>query len=130
MVVDPPSNIICPGLSAVTPPRVGFCGGIRVQSAETSTQPCSSNKRVSHARSSGKKPEFFWLLFQFFKSISLWAMFQSPQITSSLPSAMRSAKCGKNSSIKRNLASCRSGEEEPDGQYTEITDRSPKSQRT
>ena len=31
--------------------------------------------------------------------------------------------------MKRNLASWRSGDEEPDGAYSEITVRSPKSQR-
>ena len=36
--------------------------------------------RVIQARSSGRKPEFFRLPFQFFRSISLCAMFQSPQI--------------------------------------------------
>ena len=27
-----------------------------------------------------RNPEFFWLLFQFFRSICLWAMFQSPHM--------------------------------------------------
>jgi hypothetical protein len=45
--------------------------------------------RVIQARSSGRKPEFFWLLFQFLRSISLCAMFQSPQMTTSRPSALQ-----------------------------------------
>ena len=41
------------------------------------------------ARSSGRKPEFFRLPRQFFRSISLCAMFQSPHSTISRPSARR-----------------------------------------
>jgi hypothetical protein len=42
---------------------------------------------VIQARSSGRKPEFFRLDFQFFRSISLWAMFQSPHRMTSRPLA-------------------------------------------
>ncbi|CAM5299629.1 hypothetical protein STENM327S_08805 [Streptomyces tendae] len=55
----------------------------------TSTYPPSagSRTRLSHSRSSGRNPEFFLLARQFFRSASRWAMFQSPQTTTSRPSA-------------------------------------------
>ena len=56
-----------------------YCSGRGSTRRNTSTNPSSSNTCVSHARSSGRKPEFFWLLRQFFRSIGWCAMFQSPQ---------------------------------------------------
>ena len=55
----------------------------------TSTKPSSSKTRVSQARSSGRKPEFFWLLRQFLRSICWCAMFQSPHSTISLRPALQ-----------------------------------------
>ena len=69
-----------------------YCSRARVDARRnTSTSRASSNTRVSQARSSGRKPEFFWLPFQFFRSISLCAMFQSPQMTNSRPLALQLA---------------------------------------
>src|SRR4029453_2476317 len=50
------------------------------------------NTRVSQARSSGRKPEFFWLDFQFLRSISWCAMFQSPHRMTSWPLFFRSER--------------------------------------
>ena len=38
-----------------------YWSGLRFSRRNTSTKPSSSNTRVSQARSSGRKPEFFWL---------------------------------------------------------------------
>src|SRR5512145_1922655 len=53
-----------------------YCSGRSFSLRNTSTNPSSSNTRVSHARSSGRKPEFFWFERQFLRSTSLCAMFQ------------------------------------------------------
>ena len=87
----------------------------------TSTKPRSSNTRVSHARSSGRKPEFFRLLRQFLRSISRCAMFQSPQRTISRFCFRSFARCGRNASRKRNFDACRCGPLEPEGRYTLMT---------
>jgi len=36
-----------------------YCSGLALRRRNTSTKPRSSNTRVSQARSSGRKPEFF-----------------------------------------------------------------------
>ena len=69
-----------------------YCSGRGSTLRNTSTKPSSSNTRVSHARSSGRKPEFFWLLRQFFKSMFWCAMFQSPHRMISRSAARSSRK--------------------------------------
>src|SRR5258706_6234535 len=92
---------------------------------KTSTQPTSSNTSLSHARSSGRNPEFFRFERQFFRSISLWAMFQSPHRTNSRPLALSSFSVGMNSSRKRNFARCLSSELDPEGRYAATTESLP-----
>ncbi len=50
---------------------------------------------VSQARSSGRNPEFFWLLRQLRRSIGWCAMFQSPQRMISRPLAAKLREMGK-----------------------------------
>jgi hypothetical protein len=52
------------------------------------------NSAPIQARSSGRKPEFFRLPFQFLRSISRWAMFQSPHSRTSRPHA-RASRWGR-----------------------------------
>src|SRR5690606_40906184 len=59
-----------------------YCSGSWFTTRKASTKPTSPNSLSIHALSSGRKPEFFWLERQFLRSISLWAMFQSPQMRS------------------------------------------------
>src|SRR5690606_5957856 len=92
---------------------------------KASTQPTSSNNSVSQARSSGRKPEFFWLPRQFLRSISLWAMFQSPQMMYSRPLLRYSRRMGMSRSMTLNLICWRSSDDEPDGMYSDTTDRRP-----
>src|SRR6266511_856667 len=106
-----------------------YCSGRGSTRRNTSTQPSFSKISVSQARSSGRKPEFFRFERQFFRSISLWAMFQSPQSTSSRPLAMSFFSTGVNSSRNRNLACCLSSELDPEGRYTDTTESPPKSAR-
>src|SRR6266851_2544527 len=106
-----------------------YCSGRGSTRRNTSTQPTLSNASVSQARSSGRKPEFFRLERQFFRSVSLWAMFQSPQRTNSRPLAISFFSTGMNSSRNRNLACCLSSELDPEGRYTETTESPPKSAR-
>jgi len=86
-----------PTLAAVAPPRVLL--GRASTRRKTSTHPNSSNTRVSHARSCGRKPEFFRFDRQFFRSISRCAMLTSPQTITSRPAAVASLRsrssCGK-----------------------------------
>ena len=58
-----------------------YSGASGLIARNASTHWCSPNRRSSHARSSGRNPEFFWFERQFFRSISLCAMFQSPHST-------------------------------------------------
>jgi hypothetical protein len=51
---------------------------MRVERAEHVDQAASSSRRVIQARSSGRKPLFFWLPRQFLRSISWCAMLTSP----------------------------------------------------
>ena len=81
----------------------------------TSQKPWDSKTRVSHSRSSGRKPEFFRFERQFLRSISLWAMFQSPQITNSRPHARIASSFGMKRSMKENLRACAASPLEPDG---------------
>src|SRR5687768_18311842 len=103
-----------------------YWSGSALIERNASTKATSPNNSSSHARSSGRKPEFFWLERQLRRSISLCAMFQSPQSTTSRPHLTSACRCGLTASRKRNLASCLSGELEPEGKYTEITARLPK----
>ena len=66
----------------------------------------------SHARSSGRKPEFFWFERQFLRSISLCAMFQSPH---RMISWLRCQPLQMNQEVlgKRNFDACRCGPAEP-----------------
>src|SRR6266478_4265108 len=106
-----------------------YCSGRGSTRRKTSTQPSLSNVSVSHARSSGRNPEFFRFERQFFRSISLWAMFQSPQRTNSRPLALSFFSTGMNSPRKRSLACCLSSELDPEGRYTDTTESPPKSAR-
>src|SRR6266513_3588547 len=106
-----------------------YCSGRGSTRRNTSTQPTSSKISVSHARSSGRNPEFFRFERQFFRSISLWAMFQSPQRTNSRPLALRFLSTGMNSPRKRNFERCLSTELDPEGRYTDTTESPPKSAR-
>src|SRR5437667_10490730 len=106
-----------------------YCSGRGSTRRNTSTQPTLSNTSVSHARSSGRKPEFLRFPRQFSRSISLCAMFQSPQRTNSRPLALSFSSTGKNSSRKRNFARCLSSELDPEGRYTDTTESPPKSAR-
>jgi hypothetical protein len=74
-----------------------YCSGRGSTRRKTSTKPSSSNTRVSHARSSGRNPEFFWLLRQFLRSMGWWAMFQSPHRMISRFARRSFARCGRNS---------------------------------
>src|SRR5688572_6488245 len=103
-----------------------YWSGWLLRRRNTSTKPISSKTCEIQVRSSGRKPEFFWLERQLRRSISLCAMFQSPQSTTSRPHLTSACRCGLTASRKRNLASCLSGELEPEGKYTEITARLPK----
>ena len=69
----------------------------------------------TQARSSGRKPGFFWFERQFSRSMGLWAMFQSPQITTSRPERASSVSRGMKRSMKLNLAARRSSELDPEG---------------
>src|SRR3989344_5158674 len=91
-----------------------YWSGLVFRVRNTSTQPNSSKIFVSQARSSGRKPEFFWFARQFFKSISLCAMFQSPQRMYSRPSRRSFCNTGRKWSRKRNFDACRCGPAEPD----------------
>src|SRR3990170_3809207 len=62
----------------------------QVYRSVSSTKPTSSNTFVSQSRSSGRKPEFFWLERQFFRSICRCAMFQSPHRITSRRERLRS----------------------------------------
>jgi hypothetical protein len=104
-----------------------YCSGRGSSRRNTSTQPRSSITPESHARSSGRKPEFFWFERQFFRSISLWAMFQSPQTTTSRPLRASASMRGRKRSRKLNFAARRSSELEPEGRYSDTTLRFPKS---
>ena len=84
LVIDAPPDVLLPRRAAVRPPRV-LVGSRDRRARNTSTKPSSSNTRVSHARSSGRNPEFFWLLRQLRRSIGWCAMFQSPHSTTSRP---------------------------------------------
>src|SRR5690606_37530594 len=103
-----------------------YWSGLSFRRRKTSTKPSSSKTRVSQARSSGRKREFFWLERQFLRSISLWAMFQSPQRRISQLRFFRSFKWARNFLRKRNLDACRCGPAEPEGRYTEMIHRDPK----
>src|SRR5471030_2567922 len=92
-----------------------YLSGLLLRRRKTSTKPTSSNTCVIHVRSSGRKPEFFWFERQLRRSISLCAMFQSPHSTTSRPHLTSACRWGRTSSRKRNLASWRSGELEPEG---------------
>src|SRR5437879_6268982 len=106
-----------------------YCLGRGSTRRNTSTQPTPSKVSVSQARSSGRNPEFLRFPRQFSRSISLCAMFQSPQRTNSRPLALNVFSVGVNSSRKRNFARCLSSELEPEGRYTETTESPPKSAR-
>ena len=80
-----------------------YWSGSRLIRRKTSTKPSSSNTRVSHARSSGRNPEFFWLLRQFLRSIGWCAMFQSPQRITSRPASRSRCRCGRNCGEKAEL---------------------------
>src|SRR5256886_8846726 len=56
-----------------------YCFGRGSTRRKTSTKPTASNTSVSQARSSGRNPEFLRFPRQFSRSISLCAIFQSPQ---------------------------------------------------
>ncbi len=64
--------------------------------------------------------------FQFLRSISLWAMFQSPHRMNSWPRSCSLRRWTRNCFRKRNLEAWRCGPAEPDGRYTEITHSLPK----
>src|SRR5882672_7103566 len=104
-----------------------YCLGRGSTRRNTSTQPIPSKVSVSQARSSGRNPEFLRFPRQFSRSISLCAIFQSPQITNSRPLDLSFFSTGMNSPRKRNLARCRSSELEPEGRYTDTTESRPKS---
>src|SRR5438094_4950466 len=106
-----------------------YCLGRGSTRRNTSTQPTLSKVSVSQARSSGRNPEFLRFPRQFSRSISLCAMFQSPQRTNSRPLALSFFSTGVNSSRKRNFACCRSSELDPEGMYTDTTESAPKSAR-
>src|SRR6266568_2869912 len=90
-----------------------YCLGRGSTRRNTSTQPSLSNTSLSQARSSGRNPEFLRFPRQFSRSISLCAMFQSPQRTNSRPLALSSFSVGMNSSRKRNFACCLSSGLDP-----------------
>src|SRR5713101_6543584 len=106
-----------------------YCRGLGSTLRNTSTQPTPSKVSVSQARSSGRNPEFLRFPRQFSRSISLWAMFQSPHRTNSRPLALSFLSTGMNSPRKRNLACCLSSELDPEGRYTDTTESPPKSAR-
>src|SRR6266850_3715021 len=106
-----------------------YCPGLGSTRRNTSTQPTLSKVSESHARSSGRKPEFFRFERQFFRSISWCAMFQSPHRTNSRRLALSFLSTGMNSARKRNFACCLSSELDPDGRYTDTTESAPKSAR-
>src|SRR5258705_5029662 len=99
-----------------------YCLGRGSTRRNTSTQPIVSKVCVSQARSSGRKPEFLRLPRQFSRSISLCAMFQSPQITNSRPLLRSFFRTGMNSSRNLNFARCLSSELDPEGRYTDTTE--------
>ncbi len=92
-----------------------YCSGFWFRRRNTSTNPISSNTRVSQARSSGRNPEFFWFERQFFRSICWWAMFQSPHRITSRPARLSLRRCGRNAARNRNLEAWRCGPLDPEG---------------
>src|SRR6266571_266980 len=106
-----------------------YCLGRGSMRRNTSTHPTPSKVSLSQARSSGRNPEFLRFPRQFSRSISLWAMFQSPHRTNSRPLALSFFSVGMNSSRNRNFACCLSSELDPEGRYTDTTESAPKSAR-
>src|SRR6266403_6237514 len=96
-----------------------YCSGSWLRRRNTSTYPSLSSTPENHSRSSGRKPEFFWLERQFLRSISLCATFQSPQSMTSRPLCASLCNCAMKRSMKLNLIARRSAELEPEGTYTD-----------
>src|SRR5258706_15874260 len=103
-----------------------YWSGFAFSFLNTSTKPRSSNTPVSQARSSGRKPEFFRLERQFLRSISLWAMFQSPHRMISCFLSFNFFRWRRKSFRNLNLDACRCAPAEPEGMYSETTHRLPK----
>ena len=77
VVVEAPADVLRLRLAAVAPPRVLL--RVRVERAEHVDQAELARAGcVIQARSSGRKPLFLRLPFQFFRSISWCAMLMSP----------------------------------------------------
>ena len=82
---------------------------------KTSTYPSSSKMRVSHSRSSGRKPEFLRLPRQFFKIDLLVRDVPVAAQDDFAAFAHESSRCGENAAMKRNFDCCRCSPLEPEG---------------
>src|SRR5258706_2926970 len=98
-----------------------YWSGFAFSFRKTSTKPRSSNTALSQARSSGRKPEFFRLERQFLRSISLWAMFQSPHRMISCFLSFNFFKCRKKFFRNLNLEAWRCRPAEAEGRYSDTT---------
>ena len=77
--------------------------------------PMAPNTLSIQARSGGRNPELLRLPRQFFRSISLWAMFQSPQMMNSRRRRRIAARVCSKRRMKSYLTSWRTSPEVPEG---------------
>ena len=78
-VVDAPADVAVASAGLLVPPGV-MAGALLENSRKVSRKPSASSVS-SHAHSWGRKPEIFLFSFGRARSMSLWAVFTSPQIT-------------------------------------------------
>ena len=107
------THVLRPGLAAVRPP--GVLLGLAVQAAEHVDEAELVERAAKPGGSSGRKPEFFWLERQFFRSICWWAMFQSPPENDFLLSILQFFQVQKEILQKPEFGRWRCGLAEPEG---------------